>query len=150
MADLLLGEELRKHLITQGVVRATLDGPGPLPPCILNPKDGAPQPVGDDTAYVTLRDSGQIPSTHLEGFLEEPILEVIVRARKSAAGILLQRVIRGQLNDRRDFTLGDLHVQWCLLWRGIQPVPLAPGAMSTSYDSTQSFRFQIRTAELTA
>lgn len=149
MAALILLEQIRAHLVSQGLVRSTVDTGSGAPPCVLNPKGGPPQPEGNDTAFVTLQLSGQVPTDHLEGFLEEPVVEVIVRATNHGVGELLQRAIRVLLNDRHDFMVGSLHVQWCLLWRGIQPVPLPPGAKATTYDSTQSFRFQIRVAELT-
>lgn len=148
MTDLILEEQLKAFLVTNNVVRAAKDGTGPLPWCALNLKDGPAQPTGNDTATVMLRRSGGFSTDHLEGFLEQPVVEVIVRATNSVAGVLIQRRIRTLLNDRSDFDLGQLHVQWCLLWRDAQPVPSLPGAVVSTYDTTASYSFQIRMADL--
>lgn len=154
MTDLGICEQFRQHLITNSVARSDMNTAGALPPVILNPVEGPPQPdfkgaLKADQAFITIRLTGTAPTDHLEGFLEEPIVEVIVRAKSWPTGEMLQRVIRGLVNDRKDFMLGSLHVQWCLLWRGVQPVPLTSGAVSETFDLTQSFRFQVRVAELT-
>lgn len=142
-------EELSAYLIAQGVARAG-GTTGSLPPVWLDPKDGPRQPETPDTLAVTLLRTGQIPMGHLEGFLEEPVVDVVVRARNAREGELLQRSIRLLLNDKANFTIGALTVQWCLLWRGVQPLPLPQGAKIKTWDSTQSFRMQIRVAHLTA
>lgn len=148
MTDFILVEEFKQYLVAQTIVRADNNTPGALPPCWLNPQEGPKQPTGQDTAAVTLRPAGQIPTRHLEGFLENSVVEVIVRATHAAAGERLQRQIRRSVNDRHHFALGDLTVQWCLLSRGVQPMPLPVGAASKTWDTTQTFTFQIRVADL--
>lgn len=148
MPDLILIEEFKQYLVAQGIVRADNTTPGPLPPCWLNPQEGPRQPSGADTAAVTIRLAGQLPTRHLEGFLENAIAEVIVRATHAAAGERLQRDIRRSVNDRYHFQLGDLTVQFAVLVRGIQPLPLAAGATTKTWDTTQSLLFQLRVADL--
>lgn len=156
MANAILIDELLTYLVSQNIVRANPSTAGALPPCWRNPKDGPPTPTGDpaagtgDQATVTIRKSGQIPPRHLEGFLEDQVVEVIVRGFKSTVVERLQRQIRLALNDRHHFTIGTLTVQWCLLARGEQALPGPPDAAKPTVTTTQSFTFQVRVADLLA
>lgn len=144
MADLFLVEQLRAYLVAQGIVR-NAETTGPLPPCWMNPRDGAREPTGSDLAAVTLIQTLAIPQPgEVQRFLEEPIVDVVVRATSDPRAQLLHRQIRGVLADRDLFTMGSLLVERCLVWRMDQPT----GQNDKTYSRTGSFRFLVRVKAL--
>lgn len=145
MADLHLIEELRAQLITSGVVQAQTAAPSLTVPSVwLEPRDGVPEPRTGENVTVTLREGTEIPGEWLEGFLEERVVDVIVRSRQSAPGKLVQRSVRGLLHDRREFFLGGLRVEWSHVWRGTQLL----GSDETAYTTLQAFRVACRVKSL--
>lgn len=140
MADLIVIEQMRAHLIAQGLVRAW-ETDGAAPPCILDPRDGAPEPVDPDLSTVTLVQTLHVPVEIMEQrYLAEPVVDVIVRSRTSPRAVLLQRSIRGVLADRRLFEMGDLLVERSLVWREDQQLD----ADERCYTRVQSFRLLCR------
>lgn len=145
MANLHLIEELRAQLITDGTVQAQTAAPSTtLPSVWLWPRDGAPEPRAGENITVTLRPGAEVPGDWHEGFLEERIVEVIVRSRTAAPGELVQRTVRGLLHDKREYFLNNLRVEWSHLWRGTQPVT----SDETSYTTIQSFHVACRVKSL--
>lgn len=145
MPELILIEEIRDQLVTDGVGQLPQAAPSTVVPSIwLHPRDGAPEPRAGEDATLTLIATGQVPNREHEGFLEERVVDVVVRSRKSKPGELLQRVVRSKLHDRREFFLSDLRVEWSMLWRGTQPL----ASDETSYTTVQSFRIAARTKSL--
>jgi hypothetical protein len=147
VADLLVTAELRAFLVTAGVVRAG-ETPGAPPACWFNPHEGPKQPVAGETAAVTLIAGLQVPTRVNEAFMEDRIVDVWVRATSFPVGELLQRSIRGLVNDKRNYLMGALLVEHSILWAGISNVPPESGAKIKTYDTRQSFRFMARTAAL--
>ncbi len=145
MADLILIEQLRAYLVAQGIVRAW-KAIGTLPQCILDPRDGAPEPAGQAyaDATVTLQQTGHVVRPSDEEFLEEPVVDVTVRAYRSQDAELLQRRIRNALNGEELLTAGTLLIEWARVWRGDQPL----WSDATSYTRRQSFRFGMRVKAL--
>lgn len=140
MADLIVIEQMRAYLIAQGLVRAW-EAEGAAPPCILNPRDGAPEPVAPDLSTVTLVQTLHVPVDTLEQrYLAEPVVDVIVRSTTSPRAELLQRSIRGVLADKRLFTMGSLLVERSLVWREDQHL----AADQRTYMRVQSFRLLCR------
>lgn len=146
MSDLIAVEELRTYLVAQGVVRSWQATANGLPQCILNPRDGAPEPQGEDyqDATVTLARIGQVPPNVQEEFLEDALVECIVRAYRSPDAEMIQRRIRAQLNGLRLFTMGSLIVEWARVFTGDQPL----GSDETSYTRMQTFLIQARVRSL--
>lgn len=149
MADLILIEQLATYLVDQGIARPWAAS-GSLPQVIKNPRDGAPQPglegtpYAGETAIITVAQVNQIPPVWLEEFIEQPQVQVIVRAFKSAQGELIQRQISRALTNKRLFTMGALTVEWCQQFAGVSPI----GADELSYDTAQTFVFGVRTKAL--
>lgn len=144
MADLILIEQVQAYLVAQGVVRLP-NTSGPVPMCWLDPRDGAPEPKAPEAVTVTLIPSLTIPGSWLEGVvLEEKIVDIMVRSKFSAPGELVQRQIRGQLEERKNIFFGTLRVEWSKQWRGIQRVT----SDETSYTTVQSFRIACRVKSL--
>lgn len=145
MAELILIEELRAYLVAQGVVRLAEGAGGALPPCWLDPEDGAPEPDAADDATVTLTGPLTIPQEWQTGtMLEERIVDVVVRARSSARAELIQRQIKGQLEEKVNVFLGALRIEHCKLWRGDQKL----ASDETTYTRMQSFRIAARVKSL--
>lgn len=145
MADLILTEQLQAHLVEEGIGQhPSAAADEDLPSIWLNPRAGAPEPRDGENATITLVATNQVPGRPLEGFLETRIVDVIVRARKSPLGELIQRQIRAELDDRREYFLNDLRIERSHLWRGLQPT----GSDETSYQTNQSFLIEARTKSL--
>lgn len=148
MANLDLAEQVRAYLVTAGAVSAGESGTSTPPPCWFDPRDGAPEPpMGDDqnAAVVTLLTGLEIPGTMNEGFIQERVLEVRVRAKTRPRAELIQRQIRGLINEKKNTLMGALLVEQALLWRGVQPI----ASDETSWTLTQSFRVMFRITSLT-
>ena len=144
MADLFLVEQLREYLVAQGIVRKA-EQTGAAPPCWMNPRDGAREPVSPDLAAVTLVQTLAVPQPgEVQRFLEEPIVDVIVRATTDPRAQLIHRQIRGALADKELFTMGSLLVERALVWRMDQPT----GQNDKTYSRTGSFRFLVRVKAL--
>lgn len=144
MADLIVVEQLRAYLVAQGIVR-NAESAGAAPPCWLNPRDGAKEPVSPDLSAVTLVQTLAVPQDVLhQPFLQEPIVDVLIRATTSPRAELLQRAIRGVLADKRLLTMGDLLVERSLVWREDQHLQ----ADDRTYTRVQSFRFLCRVKAL--
>lgn len=144
MADLLVAEEVQTYLIAQGIVRDP-PVPGPLPPCWIDPDEGAPEPAEDVEATVTLFSIGEIPQEWLEGtFLQERVLDVVVRARHPRDGELLQRDIRVALEEKKNVMFGQLRIEWSKLFRGVQYLD----SDHESHRTLQSFRIAARMKSL--
>lgn len=126
MADLLLVEEVRDYLITQGVVKAPGTS-GTLPVIAIDPVDGVPEPVPPADAVVGIRPGLQVPPARwYEEFLDERIVEFRVRALTSSRAELIQRQIRQQINGKKATSFGRLFVQHTMLHRS-QPMPPSGG-----------------------
>jgi hypothetical protein len=144
MADLTLIEELRAHLIANGLVRDP-DVPGAAAACHLQPRNGMPEPaVG--AVVAALVPGAQIPALqrHVDAYLEQRLVDVIVRARTGADAELLHRQIRRLIAEQRGVMFGALRVEWCALWTGDQPT----GSTDTYYERTQTFRIGARVKAL--
>jgi hypothetical protein len=154
VADLILIEQFRLYLVDQGVVRLwntpvvrlwadTTDG---LPQCILDPRDGAPEPGGHgyQDATVTLTKTGMTPKDPLEEFLEDAHIEVVTRAYRSPDAELIQRRIRAVVDGFKLFTMNDLVVEWVRVFSGDQPL----GSDETSYTRMQTFMVRSRVRSL--
>lgn len=146
MADLHLIEELRDYLIAEGIVRAFEATTGTAPRCILAPRDGAPEPTGKTyaDATVTLEQTNHVARPAMEEFLEEPIVDVTVRAGKAPDAELIQRRIRQQINGENLLVVGDLVLEWVRVWLGDRPI----GSDSLGYWRRQSFRIGVRVKAL--
>jgi hypothetical protein len=148
-----VAEELQAYLVAQNVGVLPADSDGTKTVVILQPRDGAPQPLKDGSgrfglaSTVTLNIILASRPNDLDYAIEETFIDVIVRARQNAAAKLLLRTIRGLLvpgdavGGRRMWQMGAINpVECCLLWRGAQPI----SADEHSYDWSQSFMFQVR------
>lgn len=148
--ELIIAEEVRAYLIEEGAVSAAegeyeVNDP---PPCHHDPRDGAletPVPDGAD-ATVTLLTGVEVPQEWLVGDKWQTVaIEVIVRAYSRPQADLLQRQLRGLLEEKRDITFGRLHVNSCKLWRGVQPV----AADESTWTLSQSFLIDVSISKLT-
>lgn len=147
--ELYLPEEVRSHLVTAGLVRnaETPFSEGAPPPCLYAPRDGAPEPpklADEDRMIVAIGPGREIPGDWLEGFLIEESIDVVVRSFRAGEGRLLQRQIRGELDEIENTLIGDLRCEWSKLWRGYRVV----ASDSTSFTSVQSFRIACRVKSL--
>lgn len=147
MADVFVLEELAAELVTQGICRAWQTTANGLPQVIRDERYGTPEPQGKafEDAIVGLVRTDQVPPAPLEGFLEQAVVDVIVRAYKAQDAELIGRQIRGLLNDRRQgYFLGALRIEYSYLWQGDQRL----GADETSYTRRQSFVICARSLSL--
>lgn len=151
MPDYLVAEELQTHLVANGIgilPADTATNQGVKPVVILEPRDGAPQPVGkfDSPAVITLRNVASGRPHDLDYAIEETFVDVVVRAKNNGNCQLIQRQIRGLLipgdavGGAKMVTIGAVLVEYLTQWRSDQPI----GQDATSYDRVQSFRFGVR------
>lgn len=144
MPDLLVAEEVQAHLIAQGVVRDPAAAGG-LPPCWIDPDEGAPEPPEGVQSTVTLFTAGQVVRPWLEGDkLQEIVLDVVVRSRHPRDGHLLQRQIYAALEEKKNVAFGALRIEWSKLFRGVQKL----GSDHESQRTLQSFRIAARLKSL--
>lgn len=151
MADALIwGDEIADYLIAQGLVRDGRSAQGrPLPPVWVDPDDGAQAPdlVTDPTepTIVTVFTGPEIPGDWHMGFMQERSIEIRVRAESRPTAELLQRSVRGLMEEKKHAQMGRLLVQQSKLWRGVQPMPTDDESVTL----TQSFRVAVRVEDLT-
>lgn len=150
MPELILIEELRAYLITQGAVQAQNATPSTALPSIwLDPREGAPEPRQGENVTVTLVDMMLAGPSGLDGWMEDTFVDVIVRSRTKSPGVLAHRVIRNLLapiNDhagRKLWTMNDLLVERSTMWRPEQPVVFNDPQLRT-YTRTAAYRFEVR------
>ena len=162
MAELLVIDELRDYLIAAGAVQAQDAVPSLTVPSVwINPRDGAPQPrrnsagVWLENAVVTLVDTNLMGPPHLEAWIEEAFIDVIVRARLGSTAKLTQRSIKkllapmGDMYGRKHWTMNSLLVEYSREWRGDQQVPSLQSAENTgaghlTYDRVAGYVFGCR------
>lgn len=125
MADLILAEEVRDYLIDAEIFSAVESGQVSPPPCRIDPALGMDEidvPTGGDAAAAIFT-GAEIPRPWLEGdFLIERAIEVLVRAESRPRAELVQRQVRGALEEKKGVTMGRLAVDWSKLWRGTQMI----------------------------
>lgn len=150
MPELILVEELRAYLITEGLVQAPDMTPSLVVPSVwLDPREGAPEPRQGENIAVTLVDTMLSGPPFLEAWLEESFIDVIVRSRQKPAAVLFHRSIRNllapisALAGRKHWQMNDLLVERTTIWRPEQPVDV-PGDDVRTYTRTAAFRFQVR------
>lgn len=146
MANLHVIEEFRDYLIAQTIVRAFPSAIGTVPQCILAPRDGVPEPKGRlyADAIVALEQTNHVARPPMEEWLEEPVVDVTVRAYKSEDAELIQRRIRLSVNGENLLTMDELVVEWARVWLGDRPI----GSDAVSYWRRQAFRFGVRVKAL--
>lgn len=146
--DLIIADEICDYLADEGVVTPAEDGDTTPPPCFTDPREGAlalPMPDGAD-ALVVINTGVEIPGEWLEGdFLANRAIEFVVRAQSRAAAELIQRQIRGKMEEKKNLTMGRLLVESSKLWRGTQLI----ASDADSYTLSQSFLVEVRIASLT-
>lgn len=146
--DLHIADEISEYLADEGVVSLGEDELATPPPCFTDPRDGAlalPTPEGAD-ALVVINTGIEIPGEWLEGdFLANRAIEFIVRSSTRAAAELIQRQIRGKMEEKKNLTMGRLLVESSKLWRGTQLI----AADEDSHTLSQSFLVEVRIASLT-
>lgn len=130
-----LVESAREHLITQGVVRDPRVV-GPLPPLWLAPKNGVPEPGSDvqslhpnethaTTQIGAWRATG-MGSRPYEGMLEHYFIEFRFRTTTSPAAYDVHKLIRAQLDDKRNWNCAGFQVHQSLLFRDLQVLSSGP------------------------
>lgn len=148
MADLDIATEISEYLIDEGLASAGEDGDVTPPPCFVDPREGAmevPVPSGAD-AVIVICTGIEVPGEWLEGdFLVDRAIEIIVRAGSRPAAELIQRQIRGKMEEHQNLMMGQLNVERCKLWRGTQPI----AADVDTWTLSQSFLVQVRVVSLT-
>lgn len=122
---------MRSYLVEQGVVRLPNQA-GSLPTCWAELLEGAPSPdelkgVAASTTTVHLGIAPGPPTASFEGFLDDTMVEIVVRSTKAAQreGEDTLKLIREALNDKRNFDMGGLDISEVLQWRGAARVPAA-------------------------
>jgi hypothetical protein len=160
MPDYHVIEELQDFLVAQGVAQLPSTAVSLTVPSVWTPpRDGAPLPRTGENVTITLVDTMLRSPSGLEPWLEETFVDVIVRARTAAPGKLVQRTIKNlivpydsSLGGRKQWTMGDLLVEYSTEWRGDQPLPMPQNVTSQdphiTYDRVQSFRFGVRRKRL--
>lgn len=152
-------EELQTYLVQQGVgvlpaaAKVPENTGNTKPVIVLQPRDGAPQPLKDGSGRfglvptITLNTILSSRPNDLDYAIEEVFVDIVVRARTNGVGKMLQRQIYGLLvpgdavGGRKMWQMAGINpVECCLRWRGVQPI----GADEHSYDSSQAFMFQVR------
>lgn len=150
-------EELRTYLIAQGIAQDWNTSPSAtIPGVMLAPRDGAPLPrvASNETATITLRQSGTAQPSPVDAWLETTAVDVYVRCTSAPAGRLIQRAIRGKLapigayQGRKSWDMGSLHVERSFQWRAESEIPVSATAEGqanlTTYDTVQAFMFEVR------
>lgn len=153
MADLILIEQFRDYLVTQGVASMPDDVDPSTPTVWLEPRDGAPQPRRDastdallEAATITLNDTQLGSPNVLEAWLEEAFVDVIVVASHSRVCKLLHRTIRDLIHPieahggRKMWTMGVLQVEQSTIWRPEQSLYQD----AKTYSRVASYRFECR------
>lgn len=125
-------EALRDHLITKGQVRKP-GVTGSLPPMWLEPRHGVPAPgeayeggstveIGTD-AVLGVRLAGGIPQGPIvASTIRSSILDIWVRTTTAPEAATLADLIRAEINDKRDWTMGGLTIISSLIFKELQPV----------------------------
>lgn len=155
MPELLAVDELGAYLVAQGVAQDRNDPLSATAPSLwIRPRQAAPEPrdldpengdTEDEGATVTLSTTRVGMPSPMESWLEETLVDVIVRARSVKRAEMLHRTIRGLLTPgdqpggKKAWDMGALHVQHSLLWRPEQELPTTNNGLT--YDRVQSFCF---------
>lgn len=131
-------QELRVHLIAQGIVRDP-DVAGALPPLWLSPRDGMPGPNEGDpptAAPVVLaayRVAG-IPPRPWEGYIRNEGVDIQFRSMTVPAILDLSEKIRREVSDRNLWQMGAILVQRSRLYSDLQPI----------VDDDTGFRYRVQ------
>lgn len=145
MADLFVIQELQDELVTEGIGQLPATSPTTVRASVwLQPRDGAPEPRSGENVTITLIPVSAVPPDPFEGFLERQVIDVVVRARKREQGETVHRRVREILNDRREWTMGALRVEWSSLVAGMGPVT----SDETSYTTRETYEIAARAKSL--
>lgn len=156
MPDLIVVEQLRDYLITEGVANGDMDTPSlTLPSIWLMPRDGAPLPREGETMTLTLHDTNLNGPPGVEAWLEDTFIDIIIRAKNAGEAKLLHRSIKSLLHPigvrpsgKQHWTMNELPVLYSATWRGEQPLPRSEDGKT--YDRIASFRFRCARSDLAA
>lgn len=148
MAELSLAEELRAHLVTNGLVQLPGDA-GDLPVCRLPAAaadDGQLEPATKDKITVDLEVGPRIPSrgAFFDSYVERRLVDVVVRARRPWDAELLQRQVGRLLAEVRHEYFNDLLVEVCRIFTGDQET----GSTARFIERTQTFLVDARVKSL--
>lgn len=130
-----LVESVRTHLVAQGVVRDPRTA-GSLPPLWLAPKLGVPetglevQSLNPNERHATTqigcwRATG-MGSRPYEGMLEHYFVEFRFRTTTSPAAYDVHKLIRAELDDKRNWSCAGYQVHQSLLFRDLQVLGSSP------------------------
>lgn len=137
-------EDMRDYLCSQSVIRKPSTPNSSLPPCFLEPRDGAPAPgskTGTEnhpgaivSAYVT----GGVPHAPYESFLKKTVIDFHIRTRSAVTAYTIEADLRKFLSDRRGWTMGSQRVEESMQTRPLSRV----GSDSAGYLFTTGFMFE--------
>ena len=148
-----LGKNLADYLISEGLVRTPYTT-GSEPVVFVEPTEGAPAPSDlKDTAEtdisLTIQSSGGFGTNPYEGFLNRRTLALTFRCKPKKEKELIDfaNSIDILLDDKRSFTMGDIHIDIAQLYRPLQNVPVSNPAEGSVYIA--DYYFLMRKSELT-
>lgn len=141
---------LRSYLVAQGLARVPKVA-GSAPPLYLQPRLGLPAPgeppprgdpagpeVGPDVVLgLTL--SGGFATGPYESYWRLPTVDLRLRVRRADMAQPCEQAITALLIDRRDWTMGGVHVIESLQTRPLQPL----GSDAQAFDYVVGYRFQV-------
>jgi len=147
MPDVFVRPELLQHLIDEGVCVEPADANGIDPVVFDDPRDGAPEPVGDYQAgTITLTTVGQPTAAEDHSRIRE-VIALSVRAPTNAQAELIVRAVQAVLTPmelwggRHRFQMGAIDpVELCLPFRG----PQRAMAADDGYQWDLAFEFMVR------
>lgn len=146
MADLIQAWELQTYLHDDLAIVRYPDEGGPLPICVVEPREGSPEPdiLAGETETVSLIQSGYVTRPPKEEWIEEVIVDIITRTTTAPTGQIIHRQIREALDGEKLFQLGDLLCEWIAQWRGCQKIT----SDATSHTFLSSYRIAARSKAL--
>lgn len=155
MPELLLTNELQDYLVTQGIGQLPSAAPsGSVPSIWLDPRDGAPEPRDGENVAISIIDTGLAVPGDLDGWMDDSIIDIVVRSRSKPTAVMAHRAIRNLLapiNDyagRKQWFAGALRVERSTIWRPEQPVRVTEDADRRCYTRTAAYRFEVRRKSL--